>query len=86
MKELAMLSCDTLKISVLLAVSLTHNIIFAKFLKILLSNNVISSRTNVRWQNKSHSEVIWVQIFRFLIKSSTSSKYFLKYTLEIQHA
>ena len=44
MKELAMLSYDTLKISVLLVVSLKHNIIFAKFLKILLSNNVISSR------------------------------------------
>ena len=48
--------------------SLKYNAIFAKFLEILLDNNVTSLHTHIRWQSKNYSEVIWVYIFRFFIK------------------
>ena len=46
-----------------------HNIIFGKFLELLLNRNVTSLRKQFRWQSKNHSEVtIWVYLFRLLIK------------------
>ena len=71
-----LLSYDLSKISTKLVVSLKHNIIFAKFLEILLDNNVTSSHTHIRWQSKNHLEVIWVYIFRFFIKGTVSPKCF----------
>ena len=67
-----LLSYDLSKISAKLAISLKHNIIFAKFLKILLDNNVTSSLTHIRWRSKNHWEVIWVYIFQFIIKGTIS--------------
>ena len=54
-----------LKILYILAISLKHGIIFAKVLKILLDSNVTFSRTFALWENKYHSEVIFVYIFNF---------------------
>ena len=68
-------SYDPLKISIILAKSLTHNIAFAKFIKILLTD-VVSSRTSVRLQSKYYPEVTWFHIFQFFIKRSMSPKYF----------
>ena len=39
---------DLSKVSAKLAISLKHNIVFAKFLEILLDNNVTSSLTLIR--------------------------------------
>ena len=55
---------------------LKHNIIFAKFLEILLDNNVTSLHTHVRSQSKNQLEVIWVNIFQFFIKGPISPKCF----------
>ena len=54
-----------LKILYISAISLKHGIIVAKVLKILLNSNVTFSRTLVLWENKYHSEVIFVYIFNF---------------------
>ena len=54
-----------LKILYISAISLKHGIIVAKVLKILLDSNVTFSRTLVLWENKYHSEVIFVYIFNF---------------------
>ena len=69
-----------------LVISLKHNIIFAKSTKIPLDNNVTFSHTNIRWQSKNHSEIIWVYIFRFFIKGTFSPKSFKKCTGKIQGA
>ena len=69
-----------------LVISLKHNIIFAKSTKIPLDNNVTFSHTNIRWQSKNHSEIIWVYIFRFFIKVTFSPKSFKKCTGKIQGA
>ena len=53
-----LISYDLSKISAKLVVSVKRNIIFAKFLEILLDNNVTSSHTRIRCQNKNHLEVI----------------------------
>ena len=63
-----------------LAISLKHNIIFPKFLDVLLNNCVTSSLTHIRWRSKNHLEVIWVYIFRFFIKNTISPNCFWKYT------
>ena len=71
-----LLSYDLSKIPAKLVISLKHNIIFAKFLEILLDNVVTSSLTHIRWQSKNHLEVIWVYIFQFFIKGTVSPKCF----------
>ena len=43
-----LLSYDLSKISAKVVISLKHNIIFAKFLEILLDNNVTSSHKHIR--------------------------------------
>ena len=53
-----LLSYDLSKISAKLVISLKHNIIFAKFLEILLDNNVTSLHTHIRSQSKNQLEVI----------------------------
>ena len=40
-----LLGYETLKIFVIVAITLKHYVLFAKFLKILLENNVASPRT-----------------------------------------
>ena len=67
-----LLSYNLSKISSKLAISPKHNIIFAKFLEILLDINVTSSLTHIRWWSKNHLEVIWVYIFRFCINQTVS--------------
>ena len=52
------LSYDLSKISVKLVISLKDNILFTKFLEILLDNNVTSSYTHICQKNKNHVEVI----------------------------
>ena len=59
-----LLSYDLSEILAKLVISLKQNIIFQKFLEILLNNNTTSSHTHIRWQSKDHWEVIWVYIFR----------------------
>ena len=46
------------KISVILVISLKHNIIFAKFFQILLENNAVSLRTYALGQSNNNCEVI----------------------------
>ena len=75
-----LLCYDLSKISAKLVISLKHNIIFAKFIEILLNNNVTSSHTHICRQNINHSEVIWVYIFRFFIKGTISPKCFWKHS------
>ena len=53
-----LLSYDFSKISAKLVISLKHNIIFAKFIEILLDNNLTSSHTHIAWPSKNESEVI----------------------------
>ena len=53
-----LLSYEAPKISAKLVISLKYNIIFEKFLEILLDNNVAFSHTQIRSQSKKHSEVI----------------------------
>ena len=60
-----LLSCNLSKISAKLAISLNHKIMFAKFLEILLENNVTSKLTHIRCRSKNHSEIIWVYSFGF---------------------
>ena len=72
-----LLSYDLSNISAKLVISLKYNIIFAKFLEILLDNDVTSPHTNDRWQSKINSEVIW-----YFIKDTISPKCFLKMHLE----
>ena len=43
-----LVSYDLSKVPVKLVISLKHNIIFAKFLEILLDNNVTFSHTRIR--------------------------------------
>ena len=69
-----LLSYDPLQISGILPTFLKFNIIFEKFLEILVDSNVTFLCTHVRWQIKNHSEVIWVFIFRYFIKVSMSPK------------
>ena len=66
---------DFSKISAELAIYLKHNIIFAKFLEILLDNNV-TLRLHIRLQSKNHSEVIWVYIFWILLKALSHQNIF----------
>ena len=73
-----LLSYHLSKMSARLVISLKHNIIFGKFIEMLLHNNVTFSHTHIRWRCKNHSEVIWVYIFRFFIKGTISPKMFLK--------
>ena len=56
-----LLSYDLSKISAKLVISLKHNIIFAKFLEILLDNNVTSSHTHIADKTK----IIW-KLFEFI--------------------
>ena len=70
-----LLSYGTIKISVVLIISLKQDIIFGK-LPEMLDNYITYSRTHVRWQ--SHSEVIWVYIFQLLNKGTRYS--FIKCT------
>ena len=72
-----LLSYNLSNISAKLVISLKYNIIFAKFLEILLDNDVTSPHTNDRWQSKINSEVIW-----YFIKDTISPKCFLKMHLE----
>ena len=67
-----LLSYDLSKISAKLVISLKHNIIFAKFLEILLDNSVTPSHTHIQWQSKNYLEAIWVYISRFFIKGTIS--------------
>ena len=60
-----LLSNDPLKIFAKLVIYLKHNIIFAKFLEIMLDNNATSSLTHSWLQSKNHLEVIKVHIFLF---------------------
>lgn len=65
----------------ILVISLKHNTVLAKALKILLGNHVTSlCALFVRWKIKNYSEVILVSIFQFFIKSAKSPKSFSKYT------
>ena len=60
-----LISYDSLNISVILAISsVKYNIIFGKFLVIVLSNNNVTSlgtHARLQW---SHSQVIWIYIFQ----------------------
>ena len=58
-----------------LVISLKHNIIFAKFLKMLLDNNWTSLHTHIRLQSKNRFGVNWVYIFWFFVNLT---KMFLK--------
>ena len=64
-----LLSYDHSKIFAKLVMPLKHNKILARFLKILLGNNITSSHTHICWKNKSLSEVV-TYIFRFFIKGT----------------
>ena len=64
-----------LKISVILGMHLKQ-IIFAKFLAILLDINIAYQRTQIRLQSNNHSDAIWVYIFRFFTKGTMFSKCF----------
>ena len=63
-----LLSYDLSKISTKLVVSLIHNIIFAKFLEILLDNNVTSSHTKLTKQ-KSFGGHLSLYFSIFLLKT-----------------
>ena len=69
------LSYDLSKISAKLLISLKQNIIFVKFIEILLDNNVTSSLTHIR-KAKNDFEVIRVFIFQFFIKSTIPTNSF----------
>ena len=62
-----------------LVISLKHNIIFEKFLEILLGNNVTFSHRHIRWQSKNNSEVMWVYISDFLLKAVFHQKFLKMY-------
>ena len=70
-----LLSYDLSKILAKLVISLNHHIFFARFLEILLNNNITSSKL-IFWNLKNHSELIWFYIFRFSIKDTISPKCF----------
>ena len=73
---------DLSKILAKLVISVKHNIIFAKFLEMLLDNNITSSHTYIRWQSKNHLEVIWVYKFSDSLLKALSHQNVFKNALE----